>query len=128
MASPSMVPLSSPPPPPDVVAQQNPGMVSQFVQGYQPGMEAAPSAPRDLIRQRMMGIAEGLRDVARVIATTDPSLMPILKRMVEAGSMLMNSLDQSEQETRSGSASVQRVPPEPVGPTGLAEGAQPGLG
>jgi hypothetical protein len=121
--------MASPPPPPEVTQQQNPNQVSQFVSGYQqPGAEQPPAAPKELVKQKMQQVAEGLRDVARVLATTDPSLMPILKRMVEAGSMLMQQIEQNQQGQNTGQSSVPRTPPEQAGGTPQPEGANPGMG
>lgn len=121
--------LNSPPPPPEVTAQQNPGQVSQFVNGYQPGAgQQQNNAPKELIKQKMQQVAQQLSDIARVLATTDPASMPILKRMVEAGSMLMRTLEQNQQEASQGNPDVPRQAAEPVGPQGAQGASMPGQG
>lgn len=122
-----MAPLTGPPPSPDIAAQQSPGQLSQYLSGYQPGggQPQQPTGPGDLIRQKMSDVAMGLRDVAQVTATMAPALMPLIKRMVEAGSMFMNQLEQYQNQT--GSASVPQGPPDLTGQGGQAEGAQPGI-
>ena len=124
------IPLSTPPPPPEVQQQQNPqGAVSQFVSGYQPGADQQQQNPKELVKQVLTQVAEQLRTVARVLAVTDPASMPILKRMAEAGMMLMQNMGQDQQAAASGQPTMPQGPPEPGGPQGgQPEGANtPGM-
>lgn len=121
-APPSAPPPSpaQPPTSPDVAAQQSP--VSQFLQGYQPQGEQAQAPGANaaaLAAQKLNQVAADLKEVAKVLVTSKPNLMPLLQRMLSAGSMLMNELQTSLPQAQAGQAGVQRGP-------GSNSGAPPG--
>ena len=115
--------LASPPTSPDVAEQQSP--TAQFAQGYQPQVgEGGANSAMELAAQNLNQVASLLKDVAKVLVTSKPNLMPILQRMVQAGSMLMNEVQSNKPGSQVGQAGVQRQPPETAG-AGPEGGAPP---
>lgn len=127
MASPAAPPLtlSAPPTAPEVTEQQGP--TAEFVQNRQsPQGEQAPGPANaaGLIEQKLNQVAAMLKEVAKMLVTNKPDLMPILEKMLQAGSMLMNELQQSMPKNQAGQAGVQRqASPEPT--PGQLEGSPP---
>jgi hypothetical protein len=74
-----------------------------------------------LVEQKLNQVALDLRDVARVLAMSKPALMPVLQKMIQAGSMLMQEVTKDKQQQQG---------PQP-GPPQQAQGGgegQPGQG
>lgn len=90
-----MSPIPGPPKAPQVSAQQAPPM-SVFAGGGQDAGAPPPdmNAPvgMETADAMMNEVAAKLMEVAKIIATDSPQLMPILKKMAEAGSMLTNEI------------------------------------
>ena len=95
MATSPIPPISAPPTAPSVAAQQG-GPMSQFLAAQQQGNpQGAP--PLALVQQKLNESAAALKDVARVLIMSKPALMPILQKMIQAGSMLMDAVNQELQ-------------------------------
>jgi hypothetical protein len=111
--------LDSPPTSPDVSEQQSP--TAQFVNGQQgqPGQEGSSASA--LLVQNLNQVASMLKQVAQILQTTKPNLMPILQNMLRAGSMLMAQIQQDKQQ--GGQPGVQRQQPEAP-----PEGGSPPIG
>ena len=120
MAATATPPLSAPPTAPQVASQQG-GPVGQYLSGYQPqGEQAVGQPPMALVEQKLNQVALDLRDVARVLAMSKPALMPILQKMIQAGSMMMQEIGKDKQQ------GPQPGPPQPA--QGGGEEGQPGQG
>ena len=104
------------------MAAQQGGPVGQYLSGYQPqGEQAVGQPPMALVEQKLNQVALDLRDVARVLAMSKPALMPVLQKMIQAGSMLMQEVTKDKQQQQG---------PQP-GPPQQAQGGgegQPGQG
>lgn len=101
---PAPPPAQGPPTAPPVRDQQMPPM-SVFAGGPAPGVSPALDQPTGMnfAETEMAAIAEKLVNVAKVLESDSPQLMPILKKMVEAGSMLMNELQVAKDAAMGGS-------------------------
>jgi hypothetical protein len=110
--------LDTPPTSPDVSDQQGP--IAQFVQGQgQPGGQGGNATA--LLSQKLNQVASELKEVAQILNTTKPNLMPILQNMLRAGSMLMSEIQADKKQ--GGQAGVQRQQPEAP-----PEGGSPPIG
>jgi hypothetical protein len=104
-----MMDYSMPPLPPDVTAQQAPP-IGQFAQGQQGGPAATPDpsmgdgASMGFVGDQMNQIAQLLTKVVKVVEVARPELMPILQRMAQMGSMLMNEIQSSKSPQGTGSS------------------------
>lgn len=120
--------LSRPPQAPEVTDQQGP--VSQFVSGYQPDESQSGPPPLKLAEQKLSEVAMGLRDVARILVMSKPALMPVLQKMIQAGSMLMNEISKANPQKQQGQPGPPTAGPPAEGPQGAppGEGMSPGMG
>ena len=96
---------ATPPIPPNIAAQQMPSAL-RFMQsaGGPQGAGAAPPSPghdpnsgkqfdsMSFVEDRMNQIASLLKDVADVLVLDKPALMPIIQRMSQAGSAIMQEI------------------------------------
>jgi len=114
-----------PPISPDVMAQQMPPMSAYGPQadqllGNKP-QDATGAHPDDFIKSQMDDIAAKLMTVAKVIGQTHKELMPIVQKMAEAGSMLMNEINSQNQPVQGQEAPQGQA--QASGPSGMALGA-----
>lgn len=119
-------PLSAPPVPPDIAGQQGP--VSNYVANFNGGGQSAlQQSPLLLAQSKLQEIAVNLKDIARVLIMSKPALMPVLQKMVEAGSMLMDEVQKGlPQGQPSGGPDSGGPPPEAPGSAGApGEGGSP---
>lgn len=117
--------LDQPPASPEVTDQQGP--VARFVEGYQGGGGQPGGGAQDataLLERNMNEVAAKLKEVAQTLSQFKPNLLPVLERMIQAGSFLMNQLQSAKPGMQAGKASVERSQPEPP----MAEGGSPPLG
>lgn len=92
---------ATPPLPPDVTGQQG-APVAQFIRGQgqqQPGQpetaQPAQAGNMQFVGARMQAIAQELTQVVKVLEVERPELLPIVQRMAQMGSMLMNEVQSS---------------------------------
>lgn len=112
---------SAPPVSPDVMVQQMPPMAAYADQGRGMigGGGAGESAdPMKFVQSLLDEIAERLMKIAQVVGQSKKELMPIVQKMAEAGSMLMNEIQPKGQEQQTA-----QVPPQAEGPGGMGLGA-----
>jgi hypothetical protein len=90
----------NPPMSPGVQAQQAPDM-SQYASGLGGG-QGAPGASGqsqdpsgDFLKQQMQQLATVLDQVVQVASQSKPSIMPLLRKIAEAGQMIMSELQNS---------------------------------
>ena len=125
------MPISGPPPiyaPPTdpAVAGQQAGPMAQFMakqQGGGPGADqGGPPQPPPLmmVEQVMNQVALQLRDVARVLLMSKPMLMPILQKMIQAGSMLMDEIQKTNGQGQQGTDGTSEASQGGGGPDGGA--------
>lgn len=83
----------TPPLPPSVINQQMPPDVAALSQMNGP-MTAPPAQFNEasFLMDRLTQIASLLKDVADVLVTTKPAMMPILEQMIQAGSALSDEV------------------------------------
>ena len=115
--------LSEPPTSPEVSEQQGP--VAQFAQGYQGGPDQQAGAGQNsmaLVTQKLNQVASELKEVAKLLVSK-PNVMPILQRMLAAGSMLMNEIQGEQKGQQGGQAGIPRNRPEAP-----PEGGSPPIG
>jgi len=100
--------LSVPPTAPDVAEQQGP--LAQYVQNQDASAADVQQAPKQnasaLVERKMNEVAGGLKEVATLLVSNFPDLMPILEKMLQAGSMIMNQIQTNQKQA--GRASSQR--------------------
>lgn len=117
--------LSAPPTAPEVSEQQGP--IAQFVQNRESPQDQQAPGPGNamaLVSQKLNQVASSLKEVAKILVTNKPTLMPVLEKMLQAGSMLMNEVQSGMPQSQTGQASAQRAAsPEPT--PGQMEGAPP---
>jgi len=127
--------LEAPPASLDVQEQQGPA--AQFAQNYQqpPGQQAGGQGVNAmaLAEQKLNQVASDLKEVAKLLVTSKPNLMPILQKMAQAGSMLMSEIQAGKPGGQQGQPGAQRSAPEPPGGGAPSmsppdEGAQPAIG
>lgn len=112
-----------PPLPPDVVAQQMPAPL-RFMQAAGGAVPQANSGqqfdPNAYVADQLSQVAALLKNVAQVLVTEKPALMPILQHMVQAGSALMNELTagQGKDGPAPGQGDVNPQMPQPSGSAG----------
>lgn len=94
----------TPPLPPDVSGQMQapPGYVDSAMQaGYQPAMgRPGPGGPAQIAEGLLQEIVERLAKVAAIYQEEQPQVLPIIKRMAEMGSQLVEIVNQSKQKGR----------------------------
>jgi hypothetical protein len=94
--------------------------MAQFVQGQ--GAPGGQDNPNALVEQNLNQVAAKLKEVAQVLSTAKPALMPVLQRALQALSMVMSEVQSGKKEQ--GQPGVERGQPGPPGPEG-ANGASP---
>jgi hypothetical protein len=84
---------AQPPVPPQVAAQQGPPL-RQFAQGAAQGDPGAGQQqdPSALASQLIDGIGKQMTQLAQVLSTTKPELIPVLKQAVQALSMVQGKV------------------------------------
>ena len=105
-----------PPTSPEVSEQQNP--LAQFLQNQgSPDQQAgAPGVnAMNLVEQKLNQVAAELKEVAKILVQNKPNAMPLLQKMLQAGSMLANEIQAGKPQNQAGQPGVQRQPPEPSG-------------
>lgn len=69
-----------------------------------------------LVVQKLNSIASDLKEVAKLLVNTKPNLMPVLQKMLQAGSMLMSEIQSAQKGQQQGQpgpqAQRQQMPPE----------------
>lgn len=123
---------SMPPLPPDVTGQQGGGQappIGQYAQGQQQKPQAGPPSTPDashgdganmgFVGDCMNQIAQLLTKCVKVIEVARPELMPILQRMAQMGSMMMNEIQSSKSPQGTGQS---LAPPQAQ----MAQGEGPG--
>ena len=92
-------PVTAPPTAPEVSQQQGP--ISRFIQQQDPtggqgqGQDAANFSAMGLVEQRLNQVALLMRDVAKVLVTAKPELMPVWEKMMQAGTMLLGEVQKA---------------------------------
>lgn len=71
-----------------------------------------------LVEQKLNSIAADLKEVAKILVSSKPNLMPVLQKMVEAGKMLMSEVQSSKPQAQQGMAGQPRGGPEGLQPSG----------
>lgn len=92
-------PVYAPPTAPAVASQQA-GPMAQFMSQQQGGPgggagQPGVDAPMQMVEQVLNDIALKLRDVARILIMSKPMLMPVLQKMIQSGSMLMDEIQKA---------------------------------
>lgn len=118
-------PLSAPPTPPEIAGQQGP--VSSYAANFNGGgASAIQQSPLLLVQGKLQEIAVNLRDVAKVLSMSKPGLLPVLQKMVEAGSMLMDEVQKTLPQIPGGGPDAGGGVPETPGSAGApGEGGSP---
>ena len=88
---------AQPPVPPQVAAQQGPPL-RQFAQSAGGQGGAAPQQDSNALASQLLdGIAKQLSQLAQILQSTKPELIPILKQGVQAFAMIGNKLKAGDQ-------------------------------
>ena len=99
--------------------------MAQHGQGGGAGQPAV-DAPMQMVEQVLNDIALKLRDVARILIMSKPMLMPVLQKMIQSGSMLMDEIQKvnsgQDQQGVGGSTEAAQAGGGPDG--GASPGAQ----
>lgn len=108
--------LESPPVPPEVSGQQQ-GASAQYLQSNQQLPGGSASSAMALAEQKLNQVASDLRDVAKILVTSKPAVIPIMQKALSALSMVMNEVQSGKGQgpQPGGQAAVQRQAPESQG-------------
>ena len=113
MAPSGMNDYAKPPLPPDVTGQQQPP-IARYAQSQAQQVGAGPASTPDpshgdganmgFVGDCMNQVAGLLTKVVKVVEVARPELMPILQRMAQMGSMLMNEIQSSKSPQGTGAS------------------------
>lgn len=114
-------PNGMPPLPPDVVQQQAPAPL-RFMQqaGSASNGQAQQFNQSAFLEDRLNQMAGLMKDVADVLVITKPALMPILQKMIQAGSAIMSEIKTSNDGGDQPSPQDSQPPPQFAKPDSTA--------